>query len=65
MTAHDPLSPSGSVSSYVVDGIADICFGFALYPAEPLVLRGGFKPNTTAYSQRLSTRPAFRKAITL
>jgi methylglutaconyl-CoA hydratase len=27
MTAHDPLSPSGSVSSYVVDGIADICFG--------------------------------------
>jgi len=43
--------------------IADIAIGFALYLAETLNLRGGFKPRTEAYYQRLSARPAFQKAI--
>ncbi len=42
--------------------IADICVGFALYLAETLDLRKGFKPRTEAYYQRLSARPAFQKA---
>ena len=43
--------------------IADIAVGFALYLAETLDLRGGFKPKTEAYYQRLSARPAFREAV--
>jgi glutathione S-transferase len=43
--------------------IADICVGFALYLAETLDLRKGFKPRTEAYYRRLSERPAFQKAI--
>jgi len=43
--------------------IADIAIGFALYLAEALNLRGGFKRRTEAYYQRLSARPAFQKAI--
>ena len=43
--------------------IADICVGFALYLAETLDLRKGFKPRTEAYYQRLSERPAFQKAV--
>lgn len=45
--------------------IADICIGYALYLAETLGLRPGFKPNTEAYYKRLSARPAFQRAITL
>lgn len=45
--------------------IADICVGFALYLAETLNLRSGFKPNTEAYYRRLSARPAFQRAIAL
>ena len=45
--------------------IADIAVGFALYLAETLGLRGGFKPNTEAYYSRLRARPAFQRAITL
>ena len=45
--------------------IADICIGFALYLAETLGLRPGFKPNTEAYYRRLSARPAFQRAISL
>ena len=45
--------------------IADICVGFALYLAETLGLRPGFKLNTESYYQRLSARPAFQKAIAL
>jgi glutathione S-transferase len=45
--------------------IADICVGFALYLAETLDLRGGFKPNTEAYYKRLIARPGFRAAIAL
>jgi glutathione S-transferase len=43
--------------------IADIAVGFALYLAETLDLRKGFKPRTEAYYGRLSARPAFQKAI--
>jgi glutathione S-transferase len=43
--------------------IADIAVGFALYLAETLDLRSGFKPRTEAYYQRLSARPAFREAV--
>jgi len=45
--------------------IADICVGYALYLAETLDLRAGFKPNTEAYYQRLAARPAFQRAISL
>src|SRR5262245_64219811 len=27
MNKHSPLAPDGTVSSYVVDGVADVCFG--------------------------------------
>ncbi|HEY7977007.1 MAG TPA: glutathione S-transferase family protein [Rhizomicrobium sp.] len=45
--------------------IADIAVGFALFLAETLGLRPGFKPNTEAYYRRLSERPAFQRAIGL
>lgn len=45
--------------------IADICVAYALYLADTLGLRGGFKPNTEAYYKRLSLRPAFQRAIAL
>jgi glutathione S-transferase len=45
--------------------IADIAVGFALYLAETLGLRPGFKPNTEAYYSRLCARPAFQRAVTL
>ena len=45
--------------------IADICVGYALYLAETLGLRPGFKPNTEAYYRRLCERPAFQRAISL
>jgi glutathione S-transferase len=45
--------------------IADIAVGYALYLAETLGLRSGFKPNTEAYYSRLSARPAFKRAVTL
>lgn len=45
--------------------IADICVGYALFLADTLGLRGGFKPNTEAYYRRLSARPAFQRAVKL
>jgi glutathione S-transferase len=45
--------------------IADICVGYALYLADTLGLRGGFKPNTERYYAGLSQRPAFRRVIEL
>lgn len=45
--------------------IADICVGYALYLADTLGLRAGFKPNTEAYYKRLSARAAFQRAIEL
>jgi len=45
--------------------IADIAIGFALYLAETLGLRPGFKPNTETYYSRLCARTAFQRAITL
>lgn len=45
--------------------IADIAVGYALYLAETLGLRGGFKPNTGAYYRRLRERPAFQRALNL
>ncbi len=45
--------------------IADICVGYALLLADTLGLREGFRPNTQAYYQRLSARPAFQRAIAL
>jgi enoyl-CoA hydratase/carnithine racemase len=41
MGTHTPLAPTGSVSSYVEDGVADICFGHPKSNSLPsLVLRG-------------------------
>ncbi|MBO6544192.1 MAG: glutathione S-transferase family protein [Alphaproteobacteria bacterium] len=45
--------------------IADICVGYALYLADTLGLREGFKPNTEKYYARLTERPAFKRAIEL
>jgi glutathione S-transferase len=45
--------------------IADICVAYALFLADTLGFREKFKPNTEAYYQRLSGRPAFRRAIGL
>ena len=45
--------------------IADICIGYALFLADTLGLRGGFKPNTDAYYERLRSRPAFQRATSL
>jgi glutathione S-transferase len=45
--------------------VADICVGYALYLADTLGFKDGFKPNTLAYYERLQARPAFQKAITL
>ena len=45
--------------------IADICVSYALYLAETLGFREKFKPNTEAYYNRLSSRPAFQRAISL
>ena len=45
--------------------IADVAVGYALYLAETLGLRGGFKPNTEAYYRRLRERPAFQRALNL
>lgn len=45
--------------------IADICVGYALYLADTLGLRPGFKPNTEKYYARLTERPAFQRAIEL
>jgi methylglutaconyl-CoA hydratase len=41
MASHSPLAPTGSVSSYVEDGVADVCFGHPKSNSLPsLVLRG-------------------------
>lgn len=45
--------------------IADIAIGFSLVLAESLGLRPGFKPNTEAYYQRITKRPAFLRANAL
>jgi glutathione S-transferase len=45
--------------------VADIAIGFALVLAESLGFRSGFKPNTEAYYQRLTARPAFQRANAL
>ena len=43
--------------------LADISVGFALHFAELLSLKGGFKPYTLAYFERLKQRPSFQQAI--
>ena len=45
--------------------LADICVGYALYLADTLGFKDGFKPNTLAYYERLIARPAFKRAIEL
>ncbi|MGX1197573.1 glutathione S-transferase family protein [Parvibaculum sp. MBR-TMA-1.3b-4.2] len=45
--------------------VADICVGFSLYLADTLGFKGGFKPNTAAYYERLCARPAFQRSIDL
>ena len=42
--------------------LADISVGFALHFAELLSLKGGFKPHTLAYFERLKQRPSFQQA---
>lgn len=52
-------------NDYLVDGrftIADICVGYALYFARTLKLDERFKPQTSAYLDRLMAREAFIRA---
>ena len=43
--------------------LADISVGFALYFADMLSLKKGFKPHTLAYYEGLKQRPCFQQAI--
>jgi glutathione S-transferase len=45
--------------------IADVSVGYALYFAESLGLRDGFKAQTNTYYERIKVRPAFVKATSL
>lgn len=45
--------------------IADVSVGYALYLAESLGLRDGFKAQTNAYYERIKARPGFVKATSL
>lgn len=42
---------------------ADIAIGYALHMGRVVGLDGGYKPQTAAYLERLSTRPAYRRAV--
>jgi glutathione S-transferase len=55
-------------SEYLCAGrftIADISVAYALFLAERLGLRPGFKPNTEAYYRRVTSRPAFQRATSV
>jgi methylglutaconyl-CoA hydratase len=56
MTAHDPLSASGSVSSYVVDGIADVCFGHPKSNSLPAVVLNALAAAVTDLGEREDVR---------
>jgi methylglutaconyl-CoA hydratase len=56
MTAHAPLSPSGSVSSYVVDGIADICFGHPKSNSLPAAVLNALATTVTEVGERDDVR---------
>ncbi|MFP3945221.1 MAG: glutathione S-transferase family protein [Alphaproteobacteria bacterium] len=43
--------------------IADICVGYALYLARMLRIEDAFTPRIASWWDRLSARPAFRKAV--
>ena len=44
--------------------IADICVGYALFLAETMLgIGAGFKPSTRDYYKRITSRPAFRRAV--
>jgi glutathione S-transferase len=55
-------------SEYLCAGrftIADISVAYALFLAERLGLRPGFKPNTEAYYRRVTSRSAFQRATSV
>jgi methylglutaconyl-CoA hydratase len=56
MTAHDPLSPSGSVSSYVVDAIADVCFGHPKSNSLPAAVLTALAATVTDLGEREDVR---------
>ena len=56
MAAHDPLSPSGSVSSYVVEGIADICFGHPKSNSLPAAVLNALATTVTEIGERDDVR---------
>jgi methylglutaconyl-CoA hydratase len=56
MPTHDPLAASGSVSSYLVDGIADICFGHPKSNSLPASVLGALAREVTAIGRRDDVR---------
>ena len=55
-STHAPLAASGSVSSYTVDGITDICFGHPKSNSLPLSLLRGLADAITAAGSRSDGR---------
>ena len=56
MPDHAPLAPQGSVSSYVVDGIADICFGHPKSNSLPASVLGALAREVSDVGNRNDVR---------
>ena len=56
MGSHTPLAPTGSVSSYVEDGVADVCFGHPKSNSLPSVVLRGLADEITAVGLRDDVR---------
>ena len=56
MSSHTPLAPTGSVSSFVEDGIADVCFGHPKSNSLPSTVLRGLADEITAVGLRDDVR---------
>ena len=56
MGSHTPLAPTGSVSSYVEEGVADVCFGHPKSNSLPSVVLRGLAEEITAVGLRDDVR---------
>src|SRR4029078_2906509 len=56
MGSHTPLAPTGSVSSFVEDGIADVCFGHPKSNSLPLFVLRSLADEITAIGARDDVR---------
>lgn len=55
-TGHAPLAPGGTVSSYVADGIADVCFGHPKSNSLPSTVLRALAEELTAFGARDDVR---------